>query len=47
MEKPLEQPKESTPIRDNQDLIKQYLECFDGVEKVQGEYHILFPLHNK
>ena len=27
-------------IRDKQRLIKQYPECFNGVGKFQGEYHI-------
>ena len=35
-----EQAKETIPIRDKQDLITQYPECFDGIGKFQGEYHI-------
>ena len=29
------------PIKDKQDLISQYPECFNGVGKFQGEYHIV------
>ena len=39
-DKNLEQAKETTPIKDKQDLIKQYPECFNGIGKFQGEYHI-------
>ena len=35
-----EQPKETSPIKDKQDLIAQYPECFNGIGKFQGEYHI-------
>ena len=39
-------PRNSTvskeqPIKDKQDLISQYPECFNGVGKFQGEYHIV------
>ena len=34
------QPTSDTPIRDKQNLIAQYPECFDGIGKFQGEYHI-------
>ena len=39
-------PRKSTvskeqPIKDKQDLISQYPECFNGVGKFQGEYHIV------
>ena len=34
------QPKETFPIKDKQDLIAQYPECFNGIWKFQGEYHI-------
>lgn len=27
-------------IRDKQHLIKQYPECFNGIRKFQGDYHI-------
>ena len=36
----LEQAKETTPIKDKQDLTQQYPECFNGIGKFQGEYHI-------
>ena len=39
-DKTLEQAKETTPIRDKQDLIQLYPECFNGIRKFQGEYHI-------
>ena len=35
-----EQPKETSPIKDKQDLIAQYSECFNGIGQFQGEYHI-------
>ena len=39
-------PRDSTaskeqPIKDKHDLISQYPECFNGVGKFQGEYHIV------
>ncbi|KAL9956099.1 hypothetical protein ACROYT_G037526 [Oculina patagonica] len=37
---PPEQPKEPPPIRNKQDLIAQYPDCFNGIGKFQGEYHI-------
>ncbi|KAL9964120.1 hypothetical protein ACROYT_G027704 [Oculina patagonica] len=36
---PPEQPREPPPIKDKQDLIAQYPECFNGIGKFQGEYH--------
>ena len=39
-DKTLDQAKETTLVRDKQDLIKQYPECFDGIGRFQGEYHI-------
>ena len=39
-DKTLEQAKETTLIRDNQDLITQNPECFNGIGKFQGECHI-------
>ena len=39
-DKNLQQAKETTPIKDKQDLIKQYPECFNDIGKFQGEYHI-------
>ena len=48
-----EQAKETILIRDKQDLITQYPECFKGIRKFQGEYRITvdpnvppFILHN-
>ena len=38
--KSLGQVKETTLIRDKQDLTKQYPECFDGIGNFPGEYHI-------
>ena len=35
-----DQPKEPSPFKDKQDLIAQYPECFNGIGKFQGEYHI-------
>ncbi|KAL9967831.1 hypothetical protein ACROYT_G026128 [Oculina patagonica] len=37
---PPEQRKEPPPIKDKQDLIAQYPECFNGIGKFQGGYHI-------
>ncbi|XP_020903454.1 uncharacterized protein K02A2.6 [Exaiptasia diaphana] len=34
-------PTNPAPIKDKQDLIAQYPECFDGIGKFQGEYHII------
>ena len=28
------------PIKNKADLVSQYLECFDGIGKLQGQYHI-------
>ena len=39
-DKNLEQAKETTLIKDKEDLLKQYPECFNGIGKFQGEYHI-------
>ena len=39
-DKNLQPAKETTLIKDKQDLIKQYPECFNGIGKFQGEYHI-------
>ena len=39
-DKTLEQAKETPSIKDKQGLIKQYPECFNGIGKFQGEYHI-------
>ena len=36
----LEQAKETILLRDKQDLITQYPECFNGIGKFPGEYHI-------
>ena len=38
-DKNLEQAKETTPIKDKQDLIKQYPDCFNGIG-FKGDYHI-------
>lgn len=35
-----DQPKKPPPFKDKQDLIAQYPECFNGIGKFQGEYHI-------
>ena len=37
---PCTQSVKSAPIRSKQDLIARYPECFDGVGKLTGEYHI-------
>ena len=37
---PCTQSVKSAPIRSEQDLIARYPECFDGIEKLKGEYHI-------
>ena len=29
-----------TPIKDKDDLVKHYSDCFDGIGKFQGQYHI-------
>ena len=34
------QSVKSAPIRSKQDLIARYPECFDGIGKLKGEYHI-------
>ena len=39
-DKSLEQTKKTAHIRDKQDLITEYPECFNGIRKFQGEYHI-------
>jgi len=39
-DKTLEQAKETILLRDKQDLITQYPECFNGIGKFPGEYHI-------
>ena len=37
---PWKQPNNATTIRNKQDVIAQYPESFDGIGKLQGEYHI-------
>ena len=37
---PCTQSVQSAPIRSKQDLIARYPECFDGIGKLKGEYHI-------
>ena len=37
---PCTQSVKSAPIRSKQDLIARYPECFDGIGKLKGEYHI-------
>jgi len=29
-----------TPIKDKDELVKRYPDCFDGVGRFQGQYHI-------
>ena len=45
MPKGQEQTKKTTQIRDEQDLITQYSECFNCIGKFQGEYHITVNLN--
>ena len=33
-------PERAIPIKDKDDLVKQYPDCFDGIGKFQGQYHI-------
>ena len=33
-------PEQVSPIKDKDDLLKRYPNCFDGVGKFQGWYHI-------
>ena len=33
-------PERATPIKDKDDLVKQYPDCFNGIGKFQGQYHI-------
>ena len=37
-------PEQVTPIKDKDDLVKRYLDCFNGVGKFQGQYHITVDL---
>ena len=39
-DKTLEQARETILMKDKLDLITQYPECFNGIRKFQGEYHI-------
>ena len=39
-DKTLEQARETILMREKHDLITQYPECFNGIRKFQGEYHI-------
>ena len=32
--------EKNVPIKDKDDLVKQYPGCFDGIGKFQGQYHI-------
>ena len=32
--------EKNVPIKDKDDLVKQYAGCFDGIGKFQGQYHI-------